>query len=982
MSTDTTETTQARPTDPEPLIRELNNKFRESAESVVPWFLQSMPRMYFQDTDAATQLSHLRTIIALRASGNPLEITLRSEDGREWTAMRPTNHPGVLAEIMASLPLDQSLRSAKIHSAADGTFVLDTFEFGTQDPFDPNDQVQADKVEATIAWAREHEPSWCEKDIRSFFDGCTADYVRTLTPLRIGEHHRLYEQVSGNDSSRVRLEPEDEPTHSRVTLALANARTRTSLERCANLLAGYGINIHRAYLDVVEDAPHGSVTFVGFVVGANNGTKLDASSELWQRIEGDLRRIKWVDFNVLGMAQSLDRMDVDRIELLLALTQLVHQVLSPRNAFAFTRERIMRQAQRSMELSNDILQLFLDRFNPEGPTPEEAFLERADVLRARIEREVDSETGRASMAGMVDAVQATLRTNYYLPDRFGLALRLDPRLLQNERRSELPYGVFFVHGRGYTGFHVRFQDIARGGLRVIRTRGPEQHLAECDRLYDEAYGLSYAQHLKNKEIPEGGAKAAVLVEPDAGVSRCVKSFIDSVLDLITPDADTRALVVDRLGTDELVYLGPDENITPAHIEWMVRRAALRGYPMPTAFISSKPGAGINHKDYGVTSEGVNVFLDIFLKAQGIDPKSQSFTVKITGGPDGDVAGNMIRILHRDYGNNGSIVGISDGSGCGEDPGGLDLQELLRLQAEALPIASFDRSKLGPNGRVVTLEEPDGFHLRNTMHNRVKADAFVPCGGRPATMHEHNWREFLDESGKPSSALIVEGANLFLTPSARERLSSEGVTIVKDSSANKCGVICSSYEVAASMLLDEAGFMAIKPVFVAQVLEKLRLLASEEATLLANEQKRHPLTPLPDLCVRLSHMVITVSDAIVDAIESWSDDDMALARGLIPSHLPQILIETAGERINTLPDAYITRLMAARLAAAMVYREGLAFFSSMEPSAIAELACQYLRKDRENERLVALVEASDLQEAARIAELLRRGGTRASLRDNN
>jgi hypothetical protein len=32
--------------------------------------------------------------------------------------------------------------------------------------------------------------------------------------------------------------------------------------------------------------------------------------------------------------------------------------------------------------------------------------------------------------------------------------------------------------------------------------------------------------------------------------------------------------------------------------------------------------------------------------------------------------------------------------------------------------------------------------------------------------------------------------------------------------------------------------------------------------------------------------------------------------------------------------------------------------------------------------VALVEGSDLQEAARIAELLRRGGTRAMLRDND
>ena len=69
----------------------------------------------------------------------------------------------------------------------------------------------------------------------------------------------------------------------------------------------------------------------------------------------------------------------------------------------------------------------------------------------------------------------------------------------------------------------------------------------------------------------------------------------------------------------------------------------RGYPTPSAMISSKPGAGFNHKEYeghclsaalplpsasetvpyravrlryGVTSEGVNVFLRVALEEAG------------------------------------------------------------------------------------------------------------------------------------------------------------------------------------------------------------------------------------------------------------------------------------------------------------------------------------------------------------------------------
>jgi glutamate dehydrogenase len=49
-------------------------------------------------------------------------------------------------------------------------------------------------------------------------------------------------------------------------------------------------------------------------------------------------------------------------------------------------------------------------------------------------------------------------------------------------------------------------------------------------------------------------------------------------------------------------------------------------------MSSKPRAGINHKVYGVTSEGVNVYLDVALRrVLGINPKEDSFTIKMTGG---------------------------------------------------------------------------------------------------------------------------------------------------------------------------------------------------------------------------------------------------------------------------------------------------------------------------------------------------------------
>ena len=96
------------------------------------------------------------------------------------------------------------------------------------------------------------------------------------------------------------------------------------------------------------------------------------------------------------------------------------------------------------------------------------------------------------------------------------------------------------------------------------------------------------------------------------------------------------------------------------------------------------------------------------------------------------------------------------------------------------------------GKVHLCDTEEGIVARNTMHNRLVTDAFIPAGGRPNTIDMHNYRHFLTPDGKPSAPLIVEGANLFVTTLAREVLFKEaGVVIVKDSSANKAGVITSS-----------------------------------------------------------------------------------------------------------------------------------------------------------------------------------------------
>ncbi|KAH9965381.1 Glutamate/phenylalanine/leucine/valine dehydrogenase [Russula dissimulans] len=147
----------------------------------------------------------------------------------------------------------------------------------------------------------------------------------------------------------------------------------------------------------------------------------------------------------------------------------------------------------------------------------------------------------------------------------------------------------------------------------------------------------------------------------------------------------------------------------------------------------------------------------------------------------------------------------DGSGVLADPAGINRDEFIRLAKLQVPMEHFGKSKLSKDGYLVRIEDQDvklpssevvldGTDFHNAVHLRLKADLFVPCGGRPEAVNISNVAALVDSEGKPHFKCIVEGANLFFTQQKRK------VVLLKDSSTNKGGVTSSSLEVLAGLAL--------------------------------------------------------------------------------------------------------------------------------------------------------------------------------------
>jgi glutamate dehydrogenase len=136
------------------------------------------------------------------------------------------------------------------------------------------------------------------------------------------------------------------------------------------------------------------------------------------------------------------------------------------------------------------------------------------------------------------------------------------------------YGMFLVVGAGFRGFHLRFRDIARGGIRIVKSRNRENYTINLRSLLDENYGLAATQQKKNKDIPEGGSKGTILLDIDNQDKPRVsfEKYVDAILDLlIMKESDN---IVDLYGKPEILFFGPDEG-TADMMDWASQHARKR-----------------------------------------------------------------------------------------------------------------------------------------------------------------------------------------------------------------------------------------------------------------------------------------------------------------------------------------------------------------------------------------------------------------------
>ena len=479
--------------------------------------------------------------------------------------------------------------------------------------------------------------------------------------------------------------------------------------------------------------------------------------------------------------------------------------------------------------------LFEAKFDPDLPAQaRQARVGALETVVGRLVDEVTSLDADRILRGYFGLIQATVRTNYFLPDAATqervLSLKLDsqaiPGLPQPRPRWEI-----FVHSPRVEGVHLRFGPVARGGLRWSDRR---------EDFRTETLGLVKAQAVKNAVIVPVGAKGGfVLRRPpvDSDALRtegeaCYRMFISGLLDvtdnLVRGQVVPPARVVRHDEDDPYLVVAADKG-TATFSDIANEVAASYGFWLGDAFASGG-SIGYDHKAMGITARGAWESVQRHFRELGVDTQTQDFTVVGVGDMSGDVFGNgMLLSKHI------RLIAAFDHRHVFVDPDpdpAVSFTERLRLYTLARSSwADYDRGRISPGGGVWAREVksiPVSAAMRAALglaatvdqlppNELIKAILLAPAdllwNGGIGTYVKASGETHAEVRDKANDAVRVdgcqlrvkvvgEGGNLGLTQWGRIEFARSGGKVNTDALDNSAGVDCSDHEVNIKILMDQ------------------------------------------------------------------------------------------------------------------------------------------------------------------------------------
>ena len=538
--------------------------------------------------------------------------------------------------------------------------------------------------------------------------------------------------------------------------------------------------------------------------------------------------------NALILSAGLDWREVT---VLRAYTKYLRQA-----GITFSEDYMASTLVENAAITRGIVDMFVARFslldNPSDAkeqTQQRTKVKRLHTKMMGLLEDVSSADQDRILRRYINLVEATLRTNFFQLDADGnpknwLSLKLSSRDVE-ELPLPTPMFEIFVYSPRIEGVHLRFGNVARGGLRWSDRR---------EDFRTEILGLVKAQQVKNAVIVPVGSKGGFVVKnpPTEGGREafmaegieCYKTFIRGLLD-VTDNLDRNGNVVPpaqitRHDPDDPYLVVAADKGTATFSDIANGVSDDYGFWLGDAFASGG-SVGYDHKKMGITARGAWESVKRHFREMNIDTQTQDFTCVGVGDMSGDVFGNGMLLsehiclraafnhLHifidphpdaaKTFKERKRLFNLPRSSWTDYDTkliskgGGIfdRSAKSIPLSQEIKTMLGTTADKLAPNDliQLILKMETDllwfggiGTYIKASTESHVDAGDRTNDGLRV-------------DAPDVRAKVIGEGANLGCTQRARVEYALDGGRCNTDSIDNSAGVDCSDHEVNIKILLD-------------------------------------------------------------------------------------------------------------------------------------------------------------------------------------
>lgn len=749
---------------------------------------------------------------------------------------------------------------------------------------------------------------------------------------------------SGSPVPRMQFYPpqqEDDAAHMRVKLYLTEPKT---LSETLPVLDAFGLSIldERSYTLNCADGTAFHLYDLGlcYPAGVDPHTTIDLFKEAYTavlagRAESDI-------FSRLVLRLGLGSSDV------IVLRAYAHYMrqLGISHSFDFLAEALLQNP----EVTRALIAYFRVRFDPAPELPEgqerpEAMEQARTQVRRSLE-EVPTLDADRVLSTFLNLIDSTQRTNAYQGHDW-LSLKLTPGTIDAAPQPRPAHEVW-VYSPQVEGVHLRFDKVARGGLRW------------SDRQEDfrtEVLGLVKAQMVKNSVIVPSGAKGGFYAKqlPDPAQDRgawseagreAYKVFIRGLLDVTDhqeeKDGEIRILpprnVVRYDGDDSYLVVAADKG-TATFSDTANAISQEYGHWLGDAFASGG-SVGYDHKAMGITARGAWESVKSHFAELGVDTQEEEFTVLGVGDMGGDVFGNGMLLSEHIR-----LVAAFNHLHIFIDPdpdAAASFEERRRLfSADRSGWDAYDTSIISEGGGVfsrtaksieITPQMRERFDLPEDAESmsppellnallRSPVDLFYNGGiGTYVKASSETHEEVGDRANNAirvdgrqlRAKVVVEGGNLGLTQAGRIEAAQQGVLLNTDAIDNSAGVDSSDHEVNIKILLDQ--LIASGHLESGERTELLRSMTEDVA--------RHVLQTNKDQNVLLltERQRLGEWSPSFKRLMRWLEETAGLDRELevLPSEEELERRNEAGEQTLTAPElAVLTAYAKIQLKAALV-----------------------------------------------------------------